>query len=396
MSCELQMCRAVTRLPVVRVIAGRPLLPLAARLIRKLLTPAATPLTATHPCSHFPPPHPQEPVRCVAVVSGSGGRVVSGSIDTTLRVWSLADGSKLHKLKGHSAPIRALVAIPSSVSGEGPEGGPTGLSLVASASDDGSIRVWDVEAGALQYALLGARLGAHFPSSFSFPPLATPRRHWHLCCHDSFTSGCGLQAEPLVRLVYTPLLCPRLCRALSAGHSGPVSAICVLPGHRLVSGSWDRLVVVWSLTSGSAERVMEGHRGPVQAVCGASRGRVVSASLDKRIRLWLVATGACERVFDIGRQLGATALATLDATRFVECTGASVPLERSGMSSHCCVSKARPRTVLSARALVVGLSDPPGSRRRRMDPRVESGHGRVPPDEERPPSGNLLGRRLWC
>lgn len=96
----------------------------------------------------------QEAVRCVA--GAPGGRVVSGSVDRTLRVWAVADGRKLHKLKGHLAPVRAVVAL---------QPGAGGAAVAVSASDDGTVRVWDLDAGALQYALTGAPHPARAPKA---------------------------------------------------------------------------------------------------------------------------------------------------------------------------------------------------------------------------------------
>lgn len=288
---------------------------------------------------HCPSANLQEAVRCVAVAPG--GRIISGSVDKTLRVWSIAEGGgKLHKLKGHAAPVRAVVTFTLS------EGG---AQMAASASDDGSIRVWDIDAGALQFALLGAFLLSTTGRSSSIqrnfvllrsqrtaPPTRarnpSPReprfvsRILLLSCaprlslrpsgprcfelindHLSILSRRALwprqrdlpppKPNPRQRQLGPP--CRRLVRAgnhrttqrellafccwhacltrCSPGANGNIS--CLLPRRR-------------SLATGGAERVMEGHQGPIQAVCKASRGRVVSSSLDKRIRLWQTSTGA--------------------------------------------------------------------------------------------------------
>ena len=51
------------------------------------------------------------------------------------------------------------------------------------------------------------------------------------------------------------------------GHGGPVRAIAVSPdGSRAVSGSFDTTAIVWSLASGTAEKVLRFHDGAVNAV----------------------------------------------------------------------------------------------------------------------------------
>ncbi|WP_203924334.1 tetratricopeptide repeat protein [Rugosimonospora africana] len=59
--------------------------------------------------------------------------------DTPIHVWDLSNGSLVHTMTGHTAPVRALAALPND--------------LVASAAEDGSIRVWDPGEGRLSYTM---------------------------------------------------------------------------------------------------------------------------------------------------------------------------------------------------------------------------------------------------
>ena len=63
--------------------------------------------------------------------SADGGTLRSASADSTLRLWSLAFGAAGQiVLRGHEGPLEALA---------------TGANLIATASDDGSVRVWPSE-----------------------------------------------------------------------------------------------------------------------------------------------------------------------------------------------------------------------------------------------------------
>ena len=96
--------------------------------------------------------------------------------------------------------------------------------------------------------------------------------------------------------VFLPHVLQRLVVAYSAfagqlqhvleGHTDCVSAVCALPDGRVLSGSCDKTLRVWNLTSGACEAVLKGHTDAVKSVCALPDGRVVSGSSDQMLRVW--------------------------------------------------------------------------------------------------------------
>lgn len=81
------------------------------------------------------------------------------------------------------------------------------------------------------------------------------------------------------------------------GHTGAVSAITSF-NTTLVSGSDDRTIRLWSISSSRCLRVFEGHTGSIRYLAVTRDGkRLISGSDDCTIRLWDLTNGMCVRVF---------------------------------------------------------------------------------------------------
>jgi WD40 repeat protein len=84
-----------------------------------------------------------------------------------------------------------------------------------------------------------------------------------------------------------------------SGHSDWVSSVRMsLDGRHGLSGSADRTLKYWDLSTGQCLRTLSGHTEWVTTVCLSEDGqRALSGSADKTLKLWDLASGECLRTF---------------------------------------------------------------------------------------------------
>src|SRR5208282_2958308 len=186
--------------------------------------------------------------------------LVSGSDDTTVRLWDLASGKELRRLEGDTYRVGSVAVSPD------------GRSL-ASGSWDKTIRLWDLASGKEL-----RRLEGHTDTVYSVAFAPDGR---------SLASGSG---DNTIRL--WDLASGKELRRLE-GHTGRVRSVAFAPdGRSLASGSEDKTIRLWDLASGKELRRLEGHTGAVHSVAFAPDGRsLASGSDDTTIRLWDLASG---------------------------------------------------------------------------------------------------------
>ncbi len=144
---------------------------------------------------------------------------------------------------------------------------------VASASDDGTVRVWDVASGAELLALQHP----DYVNSVAYYPDGT-----------ALISACD---DGLVRVWDATTGVEQL--AIEA-HDGYVYSVAISPdGTRLASSSSDTLAKVWDAATGDPLATLEGHTSTVRGVAFSPDGTLIAtAGDDSSARLWDAATGA--------------------------------------------------------------------------------------------------------
>jgi hypothetical protein len=150
--------------------------------------------------------------------SPDGRLLASGSDDQTLKLWDVETRQEVRTLRGHTDPVWSVAFSPDG-------------RLLASGSGDNTVKLWDVETG-------------------------------------------------------------QEVRTLS-GHTDPVWSVAFSPdGRLLASGSGDNTVKLWDVETGQEVRTLRGHTFLVVSVAFSLDGRLLaSGSLDNTVKLWDVETG---------------------------------------------------------------------------------------------------------
>jgi len=242
------------------------------------------------------------------IVTPSGWRVVSGDGRGTVRIRDLNTGKDLREMKEHTREINNICVTPD------------GLRAI-SASDDYSLRVWDLESGAclqvmeLTWVQFGTRITHLCVTPDGLRAVSTTSVD-KLQLWDLQTGVCLREMEGHSRMIWDVCVTPDGLRAISAsmdcdlklwnlengeclrvlkGHTGWVTRVSPTPdGRNVVSGGSDCTLRVWDLETGECLRVLNGHTDRVFGVCVTPDGRhIVSGSDDKTLRVWDVQTGEC-------------------------------------------------------------------------------------------------------
>jgi len=185
----------------------------------------------------------------------SGNRIVSGSDDNTLKVWSAMTGKCLRTLVGHTGGVWSSQMA---------------SNVIVSGSTDRTLKVWNAESGTCVHTLYGH---------------TSTVRCMHL--HGSKVVSGSRDATLRMWDVETGE-----CLHVLVGHVAAVRCV-QYDGRLVVSGAYDYMVKVWNPEREECLHTLSGHTNRVYSL-QFDGVHVVSGSLDTSIRVWDVETGACK------------------------------------------------------------------------------------------------------
>lgn len=194
-------------------------------------------------------------------LSDDGRRLISASEDGTLGVWDLESGRLLVPLEGHTAQVLACVV--------------TADGRVVSGSADHTLKIWDLESGRLLFTLDEAS------------------------GHTAAVSTCAVAGRRMVSggwdgaVKLWDLEHPQAPSLTLRGHTGWVSSCAITAdGRRAVSSAYDRSLKVWDLQRGALLDTFKGHTEEVSSCAITADGRwMVSGSYDRTLLIWDVERG---------------------------------------------------------------------------------------------------------
>ncbi|KII88778.1 hypothetical protein PLICRDRAFT_141328 [Plicaturopsis crispa FD-325 SS-3] len=257
--------------------------------------------------------------RCIRTLEGHTEGVValnfdsnvlaSGSVDATVKVWNFRTGEAF-TLRGHQDWVNSVQlwdsdpAVTRTASSSTPmfDAVPSGNAspsansaphidpgkMLFSASDDGTIKLWDLTLRACVRQFTG-----HVGQVQTMRLLAVDEG-----CGEPPVEGQQQDAEAAVAKRPTPVLISgSLDNTIKLWDIATGKTIRTLFGHiegvwgvasdklRLVSGSHDRTIKVWSRDEGRCTATLVGHRGAVTCLA-LGEDKIVSGSDDGDIRVW--------------------------------------------------------------------------------------------------------------
>eukprot|EP01097_Dermamoeba_algensis_P010969 TRINITY_DN8338_c0_g1_i1.p1 TRINITY_DN8338_c0_g1~~TRINITY_DN8338_c0_g1_i1.p1 ORF type:complete len:371 (-),score=61.75 TRINITY_DN8338_c0_g1_i1:215-1327(-) len=271
--------------------------------------------------------------------SPCGQKIASGGMDNEIKIWEQASGWVKPKvtLKGHTKWINAIAWEPIH---RNPE-----CSRIASASKDGTIKIWDLKLGRCSLTISGHAMSVTclkwcgdgllvsgsqdrsirvFTDEGKLVRILDGHGHWinSLALHTDYALRCG-PYDPLNPMPATPeekqkkaleqyqkvlgnsperlvsasddftlyLWTPSTAKkpiARLTGHSQPVNLVSYSPdGRYIASASFDKSIKLWDGVTGGFLATFRGHVGSVYQVCWSADSRLlVSGSKDSTLKVW--------------------------------------------------------------------------------------------------------------
>ncbi|XP_043928861.1 F-box/WD repeat-containing protein 7-like isoform X1 [Protopterus annectens] len=180
--------------------------------------------------------------------------VISGSTDRTLKVWNADTGECIHTLYGHTSTVRCMHLYGN---------------RVVSGSRDATLRLWDIESGQCLHVLMG-HVAAVRCVQYDGKKVVSGAYDYTVKVWDPESETC----------IHT-----------LQGHTNRVYSL-QFDGIHIVSGSLDTSIRVWDVESGNCLHTLMGHQSLTSGM-ELKDNILVSGNADSTVKIWDIKTGQC-------------------------------------------------------------------------------------------------------
>ncbi len=204
---------------------------------------------------------------CEVTWSPNGRLLATASSDHSIRIWDGQTSDLLQTLKSHSSSVYEVAWSPNG-------------QILASGSTDNTVCLWDGQNGELLRTLEGH---SNDVGSLEWSPDS------QLIASGSRDQTVRVWKGKNGKLIWT-----------LGGHRGPIYDLAWSPdGQQLASASFDKTIRIWDMQSGIQIRALEGHGGAVTSVAWSPDGKTIASGfLDNTIHLWNAETGRQEGILE--------------------------------------------------------------------------------------------------
>jgi WD40 repeat protein len=251
------------------------------------------------------------PVTSLAVAP-AGSLLATGSDDKTVRVWEVTSGKQVRTYHGHLDKVTAVAIRPDS-------------RQVASASFDGSIRLWDLNTTDEHRAFTEATESL-----------------WSVAYNPDGKRVATAGADKVIRVYDTAT--GKLEASLS-GTKAPITSLVFFPdSNELAAAGGDRTVSIWDIARQKMVKEFPPHESPILSLALTDGGKLIlSGSADRTVRafardgdkpLWVWSGRSAVCAVAAGKDGKSVAVGLADGTVVVLNISGAVPREISLQSAH--------------------------------------------------------------